>query len=424
MPHWLLITFLFALGACVGSFLNVVAYRLPLGKSIVRPPSACPKCNTQLSWRDNIPIFGWIFLGGRCRYCRAPVSIRYPIIELITALLFAGTYGLMFMFNIGPCPPDGRMFVGSDETGLETHLIGILALQTDWPALVLTLAMIGFLMAASLIDFDHFIIPLEITWILVGVGLIGHALTDQPQVAGNLLLTQSTAPLGLAAMTCTIGWLISLFALNRNWIRRSFMKGEPMLDREIAARDGDVGVKLPAPAVSTYDYSKSEVRGETLYEVLFLAPPILLFVVTLLLCFNVDRVELASIMLSSKPFFGGFVGSLLGAVVGAMTVWLTRVFGSLAFGKEAMGMGDVHLMAGVGAVIGPGAVVVAFFLAALVGLVAAIRLAFTSKFRTLPFGPFLAAGAFLAVFLYCPIAKVYRPGFETLGGLVRDMLSF
>ena len=159
-------------------------------------------------------------------------------------------------------------------------------------------------------------------------------------------------------------------------------------------------------------------------EVLFLALPILSFIIPIILCFNIDKVELASIVLSTKPYLGGFTGSLLGAVVGAMTVWLTRVFGSLGFGKEAMGMGDVHLMAGVGAVIGPGAVVVAFFLGAIVGLVATVRLFFTSKFRTFPFGPFLAAGAVLAVFLYCPIAKLYRPGFEALGTLIRDMLTF
>ncbi|HQY88096.1 MAG TPA: prepilin peptidase, partial [Tepidisphaeraceae bacterium] len=363
MPHWLFIPFIFALGACVGSFLNVVAYRLPLGKSIVHPPSACPKCNTQLSWRDNIPIFGWLFLGGKCRYCRAPVSIRYPTIELITALLFAGTYVLMFVFNVGPCP-DGRIFASINDLGIETHSAAALDLYFDWPALVLALAMIGFLMAASLIDFDHFIIPLEITWILVGVGLVGHALTDQPHVAGNLLLTQVQAPLGMAAITCTIGWLIALLALKRGWLKRSFMQGEPMLDREIAARDGDTSVATPASTVPVHEYSKREVRREMLLEAAFLALPILFALVTIVVCFNVHQVDLASVMLATEPYLRGFVGSLLGAVVGALTVWLTRVFGSLAFGKEAMGMGDVHLMAGIGAILGPGPVVVTFFLAA------------------------------------------------------------
>jgi len=75
-------------GACLGSFLNVVIYRLPLGQSIVSPPSRCPTCGHRLSWYDNLPIFGWLLLGGRCRTCKNPISIQYPIVELITALLF------------------------------------------------------------------------------------------------------------------------------------------------------------------------------------------------------------------------------------------------------------------------------------------------------------------------------------------------
>ncbi len=75
-------------GACIGSFLNVVIYRLPLGQSVVSPPSRCPQCGYRLRWYDNIPVFGWLLLGGRCRKCRNPISIQYPIVELITALLF------------------------------------------------------------------------------------------------------------------------------------------------------------------------------------------------------------------------------------------------------------------------------------------------------------------------------------------------
>ena len=75
-------------GACIGSFLNVVIYRLPLGQSIVSPPSRCPNCGYRLQWYDNIPIAGWLLLGGRCRECRSRISIQYPIVELITAVLF------------------------------------------------------------------------------------------------------------------------------------------------------------------------------------------------------------------------------------------------------------------------------------------------------------------------------------------------
>jgi len=78
-----------AFGAIVGSFLNVCIYRLPRNRSIVWPASACPSCRRSLSWFENVPIVSYLLLRGRCRTCRAPISVRYPIVELITAVLFA-----------------------------------------------------------------------------------------------------------------------------------------------------------------------------------------------------------------------------------------------------------------------------------------------------------------------------------------------
>ena len=78
-----------AFGAIVGSFLNVCIYRLPLGKSIVWPASACPRCGRPLSWYENIPVVSYLALRGRCRTCREPISIRYPIVEALTAAMFA-----------------------------------------------------------------------------------------------------------------------------------------------------------------------------------------------------------------------------------------------------------------------------------------------------------------------------------------------
>jgi leader peptidase (prepilin peptidase) / N-methyltransferase len=78
------------LGLAVGSFLNVVIYRVPRKASIVRPRSACPSCGTPIANRDNIPVVSWLILGGRCRHCQAPISVRYLIVELLTAGLFAG----------------------------------------------------------------------------------------------------------------------------------------------------------------------------------------------------------------------------------------------------------------------------------------------------------------------------------------------
>ena len=95
--YFTIIVFLF--GACWGSFLNVCIYRIPAELSVIKPRSRCPKCMTNLAWRDNIPIFGWIVLGGKCRYCQAPISLRYPAIELLTAILFVSVW-LRFPYDI------------------------------------------------------------------------------------------------------------------------------------------------------------------------------------------------------------------------------------------------------------------------------------------------------------------------------------
>ena len=76
------------LGLCVGSFLNVVIYRVPNGMSIAMPPSHCPKCGYKLKWYDNIPVLSYIILGGKCRSCKEPISPRYTIVELLIMLLW------------------------------------------------------------------------------------------------------------------------------------------------------------------------------------------------------------------------------------------------------------------------------------------------------------------------------------------------
>jgi leader peptidase (prepilin peptidase) / N-methyltransferase len=86
-------------GAIIGSFLNVCIHRLPIGASIVTPPSACVKCRRELFWYENIPIVSWVVLRGKCRTCGTPISVRYPIIEAITAAMMAGAW-----WYYGPTP--------------------------------------------------------------------------------------------------------------------------------------------------------------------------------------------------------------------------------------------------------------------------------------------------------------------------------
>lgn len=83
---------IFAFGASIGSFLNVVIYRVPANLSLLHPPSRCPRCHHRLQPYDNVPIFGWLWLRGRCRYCRTPISSRYPLVEAFTGVLFLATF--------------------------------------------------------------------------------------------------------------------------------------------------------------------------------------------------------------------------------------------------------------------------------------------------------------------------------------------
>jgi len=98
--RWLLGVWVFALGGAIGSFLNVVVYRLPAGRSLIWPGSYCPACGHPIRWYDNVPILAWFFLRGRCRDCGAPISPRYPIVEAITAGLFL-TLGVAEGFSGG-----------------------------------------------------------------------------------------------------------------------------------------------------------------------------------------------------------------------------------------------------------------------------------------------------------------------------------
>ncbi|MFM7576178.1 MAG: prepilin peptidase, partial [Microcystaceae cyanobacterium] len=92
MDFWLAVIFLpfvFAFGASVGSFINVVAYRLPAGLSLIHPPSRCPHCLHPLGRTENVPVLGWLWLRGKCRWCQTAIAPRYPVVEAATGILFS-----------------------------------------------------------------------------------------------------------------------------------------------------------------------------------------------------------------------------------------------------------------------------------------------------------------------------------------------
>lgn len=159
------IAFATGLGASIGSFLNVVVYRVPAGRSVVSPPSACPRCGTQIRWYDNVPVLSWLLLRARCRTCRTPISARYPVVELVTALSFAGV-GALF----GPA------------------ILSAASVPTAYAAGSTLIAYAYFSavsIALALIDLDHHRLPNAIVLPSYGVlaGLFGLAalLTREPE---------------------------------------------------------------------------------------------------------------------------------------------------------------------------------------------------------------------------------------------------
>jgi leader peptidase (prepilin peptidase) / N-methyltransferase len=115
---------IFALGLAFGSFLNVCVYRLPLDLSVIRPGSACPKCTQPIRWYDNIPVLSWLILRGRCRQCKAPISPRYLVVELLTGGLFLACYAY-FGFTLATLKycVFGFLLLGLIFTDAETQLL-------------------------------------------------------------------------------------------------------------------------------------------------------------------------------------------------------------------------------------------------------------------------------------------------------------
>jgi leader peptidase (prepilin peptidase) / N-methyltransferase len=114
----------FAFGLCMGSFLNVCIYRLPLGKSVVAPRSACPHCEKMIPLYDNIPVLSWLALGGKCRNCKAPISPRYLAVELLTGAIFFACYAHFgFAFATLKCMALGFLILGLIFTDAETKLL-------------------------------------------------------------------------------------------------------------------------------------------------------------------------------------------------------------------------------------------------------------------------------------------------------------
>ena len=268
---------LFTIGTVVGSFLNVCIYRIPWEKSVIWPGSHCPRCWGEIAARDNVPVLGWLLLGGACRRCRAPISIRYPAIELLVGVLFLAAYLV-----------DGVLpgYVREDAT-LAARVVAHVIL-------------IALMVVVTFIDADLTIVPPSVTNLGIALGLaIGAAFP---------------------------------------------------------------GFRLPPNEATTA--------------------------------------------------WGGLAAGLGGLLVGGGMIWVIRTVGGFVFRREAMGSGDIHILAMIGAFLGWQATVLIIPLAAFLGLGQALfklaryvvkRLAgrkVAPSDRELPFGPYLSLAALILLLIW------------------------
>ena len=407
------------MGACIGSFLNVVIYRLPEGLAVWKPLfSFCPKCKHQLAGQDNIPVLAWFWLKGKCRYCAAPISIQYPAIEAVCAALF----GLITWAYYGSVlRPEFR--------ALNEPLNA--ALPYTAAVLVVHLALVSALLAATVIDFRLYIIPLSIPNTIIAFALVvlpvSAWLAPGHVVATHAAWPALDGPIAWAAMGALLGIGLANALVHLGVLPRSFDDDEAAHDQapasgttatpdepskpldapaDAATATGDAAAadtpatspEVPDPESPEAWLAHENLPRELLKETLFLAFPIVGLIVGYLLAARVPAVRDYQLPAALKVF-AGVAG---GYIVGGGLIWVTRVAGSFVFRKEAMGLGDVHLLGAIGAALGPVEAVLVFFIAPFLGLgYAAISFGASrimqGKVRIIPYGPYLAAAAVIVM---------------------------
>jgi leader peptidase (prepilin peptidase)/N-methyltransferase len=333
----------FALGCNIGSFLNVCIHRLPLGQSIVSPPSHCPHCKYAIPWYLNIPLVTWLWLRGKCRNCGAPISPRYFIVELLTGIVFLVCW----------------IVFGRQSPGL---------------AIVYCVFLSG-LIAATFIDFEHFIIPDEISigGIVVGflISIFVWRLQDEKTLSGSI----RESLLGIAVGAGLIYGILRL--------------GKFLFGRQRVQIPEDTKIVFSETCVYLGD-------KEIPYEDLFYrkSDVVTLHARTIELadrCYRDVRVRLTpqKLEIGEDEFDPEQVPHMEAA---SAEVILPR---------EAMGFGDVKFMAAIGAFLGWRAVIFSLMASSVIGLACQITLILMRKREwssRLPYGPYIALAAAIWIF--------------------------
>jgi leader peptidase (prepilin peptidase)/N-methyltransferase len=334
---------LFVFGCLVGSFLNVCIHRLPRGLSVVSPPSHCPHCGYSIPWFLNIPLVTWLSLRGRCANCRAPIAARYFLVELITGLVFLGAW-----VNAGR--------------------------QSPLLALAYCLVLAG-LIVATFIDFEHFIIPDEVT---IG-GMVAGALCSFAVPA-----LQGTPSAALGLLRSLVGMAAGAGVVYLVLRMGKLLFGRQHVDLPPGTRIvfTETGLVLPDQEIPFEElfYRKSDailIEASTV-EIIDR-------------CYKSVRVRL----MPERLWLGD--ESLDPEQVPQMEVVADRI----TLPREAMGFGDVKFMGAIGAFLGWQAAVFSLLISSVLGAVISVMLILLRKQEwssRLPYGPYIAMAAVIWIF--------------------------
>jgi leader peptidase (prepilin peptidase) / N-methyltransferase len=338
----------FVLGCIVGSFLNVCIYRMPLDLSVVSPPSHCPHCKYAIPFYLNIPLVTWLWLGGKCKNCRAPISPRYFIVELLTGVAFLSCW-LKF--------------------GDVNHPLPSLAL-----ALVYAIFLAG-LICATFIDFEHFIIPDEITLGGIVVGFAISFLLPSLHDADSFKTGMWNGALGILVGA---GVIYAVLRLGKLMFGRQKLKLPP--DTKIVFTE--TAVCLPDQTIP-YDelfYRKSDaiVLSARMIELVDR-------------CYSdvTLRLSPSALQIGDEKINPDDVA------------YLEAICSEITLPREAMGLGDVKFMGAIGAFIGWQGAIFSLMVSSMLGAAVGIILILLRKREwssRMPYGPYIAVAAVIWLF--------------------------
>lgn len=344
----------FVFGAMVGSFLNVVIHRLPRDMSVVHPRSHCPSCEYSIPMLLNIPIITWLVLGGRCANCKAPISARYFLVEAMTGGVFAACW----------------VAFGTVSLGLSIALC----------------ILIAGLIASTFIDFEHFIIPDQITIGGCVAGLIASAIVPELHRLETLREGLTAGAFGLAAGGGSVYLVLRFGKMLFGRYDIDFEPGQKMVFT-------DMELVLPDKSIP---YGEFFVRKNDHIE------------------FHADRLEMADRCFWDKDVRISATHMTVGdeEFDPEPITFMEAVTDSVNLPREAMGFGDVKFMAAIGAFLGWHAVLFSLIVSSLLGSLVGVSLIVLGRREwssRLPYGPYIAVAAVLWIFFSDVIVAHFAP---------------